>query len=101
MIAAMLPYLLWQHAKSQSGPKASALKKWFKPVARRQAEDAFWCPKDGCVKNQSDMMLAAVLDTEDELYWETDSPKPHHQSVSALKLKKSPWMTLSPRLRRQ
>jgi len=27
MIAAMLPYLLWQHAQSKEGPKASALKK--------------------------------------------------------------------------
>jgi len=26
MIVAMLPYLLWQHAKSQQGPKASAIK---------------------------------------------------------------------------
>jgi len=26
MIATMLPYLLWQHAKIQAGPKASALK---------------------------------------------------------------------------
>jgi len=26
MIAAMLPYLLWQHVQSQPGPKASALK---------------------------------------------------------------------------
>jgi len=60
MIAAMLLYLLWQHAQSQSGPKASALKKWFKPAARRRAEDALWCPKDQCVKNQSDLMLAAA-----------------------------------------
>jgi len=33
MITAMLPYLLWQHAKSALGPKASALNKWFKPAA--------------------------------------------------------------------
>jgi len=76
MIAAMLLYLLWQHAKSQPGPKASALKKWFKPEARRRAEDAFWCPKDECVKNQSNMMLAAALETEDDLYWEADATKP-------------------------
>jgi len=50
MITAMLPCLLGQHAKSQQGPKASAIKKWFKPATRRQAEDAFWCPKDKCVK---------------------------------------------------
>jgi len=50
MIAVMLPYLLWQHAQSKLGLKASALKKWFKPAARCHAEDAFWCPKDECVK---------------------------------------------------
>jgi len=33
MIAAMLPYLLWHHVKGKQGPKASALKKWFKPAA--------------------------------------------------------------------
>jgi len=75
MIAAMLPYLLWQHAQSQAGPKASALKKWFKPVACHCAEDAFWCPKDQCVKNPSDLMLAAALENNDMLYWEVDTPK--------------------------
>jgi len=77
MIAAMLPYLLWQHAQSKPGPKASALKKWFSPAARRRAEDAFWCPKDACVKNASDLMLAEALDAEDGLYWEeVATPKP-------------------------
>jgi len=33
MIAAMLPYLLWSHAKSKTRPKASAIKKWFSPTA--------------------------------------------------------------------
>jgi len=76
MIAAMLPYLLWQHAQSQPGSKASNIKKWFKPAARRRAEDAFWCPKDECVKNQSNLMLDAALDNEDGLYWETEATKP-------------------------
>ena len=76
MIAAMLPYLLWQHAKSQPGPKASALKRWFSPAARSRAEDAFWCPKEECVKNASDLMLAEALEAEDALYWETDDVKP-------------------------
>jgi len=67
MIAAMLPYLLWQHAKSQLSPKASALKKWFKLAARCHAEDAFWCPKDECLKNQSNLMLVAVLADKDAL----------------------------------
>jgi len=52
MIVAMLPYLLWLHAKSALGSKASAINKWFKPAAWRQAEDAFWCPKDECVKTK-------------------------------------------------
>jgi len=52
------------------------MKKWFKPEARRRAEDTFWCPKDECVKNQSDLMLAAALEDDDTLYWETDVTKP-------------------------
>jgi len=67
MIAAMLPCLLWQHSQSKPGPKALALKKWFKPAAHRRAEDAFWCPKDECVKNQSNMMLDAALEDDDAL----------------------------------
>jgi len=76
MIAAMLLYLMWLHAQSKSGPKASALKKWFKPAAQCRAEDAFWCPKDECVKNWSDLMLAAALKNDDALYWEVDITKP-------------------------
>ncbi len=73
----MLPYLLWSHAQSKKGPKASVIKKWFSPTARRRAEDAFWCPKDECVKNQSDLMLAAALAADDDdLYWEADIMKP-------------------------
>jgi len=75
MIVAMLPYLLWQHAQSKPGPKASALKKWFSPEAHRRAEDAFWCPKDECVKNPSDLMLAEALEAEDALYWEVEVDK--------------------------
>jgi len=75
MIAAMLPYLLWQHIKGKQGPKALALKKWFNLAARRRVEDAFWCPKDECVKNQSDLMLAAALE-DDTLYWEEEAEKP-------------------------
>jgi len=52
MIAAMLPYLLWQHAQSQLGPKASAFKKWFKPVAWHWVEDVFWCPKQRWVHQE-------------------------------------------------
>ena len=51
-------------------------KKWFKLAARRCADNTFWCPKDECVKNQSDLMLAAALVEEDKLYWETDELKP-------------------------
>ncbi len=86
MIAAMLPYLLWQHAQSKPGPKASALKKWFSPEARRRAEDAFWCPKDECVKNPSDLMLAEALDAEDALYWEVEvdrAPSPKRKRQQA------------------
>jgi len=57
-------------------PKSICNKTWFKPVAQCHAEDAFWCPKEECVKNQSDLMLAAALDTEDGLYWEAKAEKP-------------------------
>jgi len=76
MIAAMLPYLLWLHAQSKTGPKASALKKWFSPIARHHADDAYWCPKDECVKNQSNLMLAVAMADDDNLYWEMDITKP-------------------------
>jgi len=76
MIAAMLLYLLWLHTQSTAGPKALALKKWFSPTARRRADDAYWCPKDECVKNQSDLMLAAAMADDDNLYWEMDATKP-------------------------
>jgi len=76
MIAAMLPYLLWQYAQSKPGPNASALKKWFKLAARCHAEDAFWCLKDECIKNQSDLMLVAALGNDNTLYWESDTTKP-------------------------
>jgi len=39
-------------------------------------EDAFWCPKDECVKNASDLMLAEALALEDAFYWEADEAKP-------------------------
>jgi len=76
MIAAMLPYLLWQHAQSKPGPKALAFKKWFKLAAHRRAEDVFWCPKDECLKSASNLMLAEAIMAEDALYWEEDSTKP-------------------------
>jgi len=40
------------------------------------ADYAYWCPKDECVKNQSNLMLAAALVDEDDLYWEMDDTKP-------------------------
>jgi len=86
MIAAMLLYLLWQHVQSKPGPKASALKKWFSPEACHQAEDAFWCPKDECVKNPSNLMLMEALKAEDALYWEVDvakSPSPKRKWLQA------------------
>jgi len=45
-------------------------------MARHHANDAFWCPKDECVKNQSNAMLVAALDDNDDLYWEMDITKP-------------------------
>jgi len=50
--------------------------KWFKPAACHRAEDAFWDPKEGCIKNQSDLMLDAALMTDNDLYWEPDTTKP-------------------------
>jgi len=91
MIAAMLPYLLWQHAQSKPGPKASTLKKWFKPTTCRHMEDTFWCPKDECVKIQSKLMLAEALAEDDALYWEMDVTKPCPLNKKDPKWKRNPW----------
>jgi len=45
-------------------------------MARRRADDAYWCPKDKCVRNQSDLMLAAAMADDNDLYWEMDVTKP-------------------------
>jgi len=55
---------------------AAAIAKWFKPVARAQVADAYWDPKDKCVKNTSNQMLAQVLTEMDDLYWIADVPPP-------------------------
>jgi len=60
----------------KQGPKALALKKWFNPAAWCQAEDTFWCPKDKCIKNQSNLMLVAALEDDDTQYWEEEATKP-------------------------
>jgi len=92
--------------------KSICTQKWFKPVAHHRAKDSFWCPKDECVKNQSNLMLAAALADDDALYWEMDavkppSPKQKHPQVeeeslddsvlmikTAMSAKKTPKSTL-------
>jgi len=61
--------------KPTRAPSISS-KKWFKLAAWHRAEDAFWCPKDECVKNQSNLMLTAALDNNNALYREVEMTKP-------------------------
>jgi len=46
--------------------------KWFKLAAQLRSNDAFWDPKEECVKNKSDEMLTAALSDTDGLYWEAE-----------------------------
>jgi len=72
MIAALLPYVKWT-LKARFGKVATTqVPKWFKPMARLRAADAFWDPKEECVQNKSDEMLNVAMADEDGLYWETD-----------------------------
>jgi len=46
------------------------------PMACAWAANAYWDPKEECVKNQSDKMLAQVLAETDDLYWISHVPPP-------------------------
>ncbi len=72
MIAALLPYLKWM-LKARHGKVATLqVPKWFKPAARSSSIDAYWDPKEECVRNKSDEMLLVVLSDSDALYWEAE-----------------------------
>jgi len=72
MIAALLPYVKWT-LEAQFGKIATTqVPKWFKPTARIRAADAYWDPKEECVRNKSDDMLNVAMADEDGLYWETE-----------------------------
>jgi len=73
MIAALLPYVKWT-LEAQFGKTATTqVPKWFKPMARIRAADAYWDPKEECVRNKSNDMLNVAMADEDGLYWETDA----------------------------
>jgi len=72
MIAGMLPYLQWKY--SMDDTKKGYIAKWFKLVAHACAVDAFWDPKEECVKNTSNKMLSEALAEDDDLYWAAEKP---------------------------
>ena len=55
-------------ALKKIGADMVAIAKWFKLVARAQVANAYWDPKDECVKNTSNWMLAQVSMETDDLY---------------------------------
>jgi len=72
MIAGMLHYLQWKFGLNET--KKTNIAKWFKLEARARAVDAYWDPKDECVKNTSNLMLAEALAEDDDLYWAAEKP---------------------------
>jgi len=72
MIAALLPYVKWTLEARFRKVATKQVPKWFKPMARLRAADAFWDPKEECVRNKSDEMLNVAMADEDGLYWETE-----------------------------
>jgi len=74
MIAGMLPYLQWKFGPDDK--KKGHIAKWFKPAARACAVDAYWDPKEECVKNTSNTMLTVAMADDDDLYWAVEKPLP-------------------------
>ncbi len=72
MIAALLPYVKWTLEVNHGKVATSQVPKWFKPAARIRAADAYWDPKEECVRNKSDEMLNVAMSDEDGLYWEAE-----------------------------
>jgi len=73
MIAALLPYVKWTLEAKFGKVATSQVPKWFKPTARLRAADAYWDPKEECVRNKSDDMLNVAMADEDGLYWEAEA----------------------------
>ncbi len=76
MIAALLPYVKWTLEAKFGKVATSQVPKWFKPTAHLRAADAYWDPKEECVRNKSDDMLNVAMADEDGLYWEAEVVEP-------------------------
>jgi len=72
MITGMLPYLQWKFGANDK--KKGYIAKWFKPAARTRAVNAYWDPKEECVKNTSDKMLTVAMADNNDLYWAAENP---------------------------
>jgi len=85
MVLALLPYLQWKVCKAKSDQAGPIIAKWFKPEARARAVDAYWDPREECVKNASDRMIDLSSTDADDLYWvaETSTPAPKRKRVHA------------------
>jgi len=74
MIAGMLPYLQWKFGADDK--KKGYIAKWFKPATCTQAANAYWDPKEECVKNTSDKLLDVMNVDSDDLYWVVNQVPP-------------------------
>jgi len=85
MISALLPYLQWKVCQVKSEQAGPIISKWFKPEARARTVNAYWDPREECVKNASDCMIDLSTTDTDDLYWatETSIPAPKQKQVQA------------------
>jgi len=72
MISALLPYLQWKFTKEKGDHVTGIITKWFKPDAQAWATNAYWDPKNECVKNASNKMLECATTDMHNLYWEVE-----------------------------
>jgi len=71
MIVGMLPYLQWKFGPDKK--KKGHIAKWFKLAAHAHAVDAYWDPKEECIKNTSNTMLTVAMVEDDSLYWAAEN----------------------------
>ncbi len=84
MIAALLPYVKWTLEEKFGKVAQSQVPKWFKPSAHVRAADAYWDPKEECIRNKSDEMLNVAMSDTDGLYWEIETaeiPNPKRKKI--------------------
>jgi len=71
MIVGMLPYLQWKLGTNNK--KKGHIAKWFKLAAHACAVDAYWDPKEECIKHTSNTMLTVAMADNNDLYWAAET----------------------------